>query len=135
MCVPSTEQRGRVTPSTCCSQCSPGSYCSSLLLRTHCQLMFSVLSTRICKFFWQSLSWCLELFLPRVRTWHFYLLNFMVPVGPNFQLVKPPLSGSQTVLCISLAGSLLMLQPVQLSRSLMKTENSTGPIVGPEVYH
>lgn len=82
-----------------------------------------------------SLSWCLELFLPRVRTWHFYFLNFMVPVGPNFQLVKPPLSGSQTVLCISLAGSLLVLQPVQLSRSLMKTENSTGPIVGPEVYH
>ncbi|KAK4810782.1 hypothetical protein QYF61_008754, partial [Mycteria americana] len=65
----------------------------ALAARAHCWLMFNLVSTRTPRSFsarllssWvaPSIYWCLGLFLPKCRTWHFPWLNCMRFLSAHF---------------------------------------------------
>ena len=79
--------------------------------RAYCWIMFHLVSIRMPRSFsaellssWSgpSLSWCMGLFLPRLRIWHFRLLC-KVLVRPLLQLVSIPLNGSTRIWSVSLS--------------------------------
>lgn len=75
-------------------------------------------------------SWCLELFLPRCRVFHFPLLNFIRLLSAHFSSLKPAevlLDVSATLASFMYYASLLWVRSAPSSRSLMKVLNGTGP--------